>query len=185
MEKYRMSHILCVTRDNSRILTGSRPDGVITIMDPSMQEKVVPRLLHIDSPPPFLRFVEKYCQSKGISVDSTDSESVGFQYALVKRYKMVLIGAHAPRIDPFRILKGLARARVETPVFLVSETPDKDVKWVGHFTNLMGVIAKPLDLKEFSRYLEYADRPPELDPGDREKILAVLGKWEKNLKHEG
>lgn len=143
------------------------------------------RLLHVDGPPPFLRFVEKYCQSKGMSVDSTDSESVGFHCALVKRYKVILLGAHAPRIDPFRILKGLARAKVSTPAFLISESASRDAKWVGKYPNLMGIIPKPLDLKEFSRCLEYADRPPELDPGDKEKILAVLGKWERSVKNEG
>lgn len=153
-------------------------------MGESNKDKAAPRLLHIDSPPPFLRFVENYCKSKGISVDSTDSEATGFQFAMVKRYKMILIGAHAPRIDPFRILKGLARAKVESPVFLVSEMPAKDAKWVGQFPNLMGVITKPLDLKEFSQYIEYADRPPELDPVDREKIMSVLIKWEKSLINE-
>lgn len=143
------------------------------------------RVLLIDGPPPFLRFVEKFCQSKGMSVDSTDSESLGFHRALVKRYKVILIGAHAPRIDPFRILKGLVRARVAAPVFLISESASKDAKWVGKFPNLMGIIPKPLDLKEFSRYLEYAERPPELEPGEKEKILAVLGKWERSTKHEG
>lgn len=147
--------------------------------------KVVTRLLHIDSPPPFLRFVEKYCQSKGLSVDSTDQESVGFQFALIRRYKIILIGAHAPRIDPFRILKGLVRAKIETPVFMDSETPSKDAKWMGQYPNLVGVIAKPLDLKEFSQIIEYAQRPPELHPEDKKKILAILGNWEKSIKHEG
>lgn len=154
-------------------------------MGESIKGKVVTRLLHIDSPPPFLRFVEKYCQSKGLTVDSTDQEAVGFQFGLVRRYKIILIGAHAPRIDPFRILKGLVRARVETPVFMVSETPSKDAKWMGQYPNLVGVIAKPLDLKEFSQIIEYAERPPELHPEDKKKILAILGNWEKSIKHEG
>lgn len=144
-----------------------------------MPEKNITRLLHIDGPPPFLRFVEKYCSSKGLSVDSTDSESLGFHYALVKRYRLIIIGAHATRIDAFRILKGLTRAKVATPVFLSSETPDKDSKWVGYYSNLVGIIAKPLDLKAFSRVLGYAEAPPRLSPEEKREILAVLGKWEK------
>src|SRR5688572_6148485 len=131
------------------------------------------RILHIDSPPAFLRFVECYCRSKGLEVDSTDSEAMGFHYALAKRYKAIFLGAQAPRIDAGRILKGLARARVATPVFLLSENAAKDAKMTGLHPNLMGLLAKPLDLKEFFRCLEYADKPPVLDPGDREKILAV------------
>lgn len=143
------------------------------------------RVLHIDAPPPFLRFVEKYCQSKGVEVDSTDSEAMGFHYALVKHYKAIFIGAHAPRLDAGRILKGLARARVTTPVFLLTESAGKDAKLMGLHSNLMGIIAKPLDLKEFSRYLEYAEKTPALDPGDREKILAILTRWEKSQNRVG
>lgn len=143
------------------------------------------RILHIDAPPPFLRFVEKYCQSKGLEVDSTDSESLGFHYALVKRYRAILIGAHAPRIDAGRILKGLFRARVTTPIFILTETMKKDERLMGLHDNLMGLISKPLDLKEFSRCLEYADKPPELSAGEREKIISVLVKWEKTLKNVG
>lgn len=117
-------------------------------------------------------------------MDSTDSEAVGFHYALVKHYKLILLGAHAPRVDAFRILKGLVKSKISIPVFLVSDSPAKDTKWVGYYPNLMGIIAKPLDLKEFSRYLEYADKPPELDPADREKIVAVLGRWERSQKNE-
>lgn len=143
------------------------------------------RVLHIDGPPPFLRFVEKYCQSKGIAVDSTDSEAAGFHHALVKPYRLILIGAHAPRIDSIRILKGLARSRVTAPIFFLSENAPKDRKWVGYYPNLMGVIAKPLDLKEFSRYLECAKAPPRLEPDERREIFSVLAKWEKTLQYEG
>lgn len=143
------------------------------------------RLLHIDGPPPFLRFVEKYCESKGMAVDSTDSESLGFHYALVKKYKAILIGAHVPRVDPFRLLRGLARAKIQTPVFLLSESPAKDAKRMGQYPNLLGVIGKPLDLKEFARHIEYADKPPQLEPGDKERILQVLARWERGVKVAG
>jgi DNA-binding response OmpR family regulator len=145
--------------------------------------KIGAGILHIDAPPPFLRFVEKYCQSKGVQVQSTDSEASGFQYALLKSYQAIFIGAHAPRIDALRILKGLARARVATPVFLLTESPVKDAKLMGHYPNLMGLLSKPLDLREFSRCLEQSERPPALEPGEREKIVAVLARWEKGLKH--
>ena len=150
-----------------------------------MEGTACTRILHIDAPAPFLRFVEKYCQTKSMTVDSTDSEALGFHYALVKRYKTIFIGAHAVRIDAGRILKGLARARVATPIFLFTENPDKDAKLMSLHPNLMGLVAKPLDLREFSRCLDYAEKPPELEPGEREKILAVLVKWEKGLKHAG
>ena len=150
-----------------------------------MENKISGRILHIDAPAPFLRFVEKYCRAKGLDSDSTDSEALGFHYALVKRYKLILIGAHAPRIDASRILKGLARARISTPVFLLSEHPRKDAKLVDLHPNLIGCLAKPLDLRELTRCLESAEKPPELEPGEREAILAVLGKWEKGLRHAG
>jgi DNA-binding response OmpR family regulator len=154
-------------------------------MEGTVVGKDCTRILLVDSPPPFLRFVEKYCLSKGLEANSTDSEALGLHYAIVKRYKAIFIGAHAPRIDAGRILKGLARARVATPVFLLTETPGKDAKLMGLHNNLMGLIAKPLDLREFSRCIEFAEKPPELDPADRMKILAVLARWEKGLKHGG
>lgn len=150
-----------------------------------MEAKDCTRILHIDAPPPFLRFVEKYCRSKGLDVDSTDSEPLGLHYCLSKRYRVIFIGAHALRVDAGRILKGAARARVNTPIFLLTETPAKDAGLMGLHPNLMGLIAKPLDFREFARCLEYAERPPELDPAEREKILAVVVKWEKSLKHAG
>lgn len=134
------------------------------------------RILHIDAPPPFLRFVGKYCQSKGFDVDSTDSESVGFHYALVKHYRVILIGAHAPRIDAERILKGLFHAHVTTPVFLLTGSMIKDEKLMDLHTNLVGLISKPLDLKEFSHCLENADKLTEQSPGERKKNLSVLVK---------
>src|SRR5688500_18021894 len=105
-----------------------------------MPEKTGSRLLHIDGPPPFLRFVEKYCSSKGIAVEYTVSAAQVFHYALFKRYKLILLGAHAPRIDAIRTLKGLVRAKIATQVFFLSDSPEKDRKWVGYFPNLMGVI---------------------------------------------
>jgi DNA-binding response OmpR family regulator len=150
-----------------------------------VENKICARILHVDAPAPFLRFVEKYCRTKGLDVDSTDSEALGFHYALVKRYRLILIGAHAPRIDAARILKGLARARIATPVFLLSDTPRKDAKLMDLHPNLIGCLAKPLDLRELSRCLESADKPPELEPGEREKIIAVLAKWEKGMKNAG
>jgi DNA-binding response OmpR family regulator len=155
------------------------------MMGASMNDLSSTRVLHIDAPPPFLRFVEKFCQSKGLTTDSTDSEALGFHYALVRRYKVILLGAHAPRIDAGRILKGLARARIATPIFLLTETPGKDAKWMALHPNVMGLLPKPLDVRELSRCLQYADKPPELDPEEREKILAVLGRWEKSMKHGG
>ncbi|HLP42399.1 MAG TPA: hypothetical protein VK465_12900 [Fibrobacteria bacterium] len=134
------------------------------------------RILHIDAPPPFLRFVAKYCQSRGIETDSTDSESLGFHYALVKHYRVILIGAHAPRIDAERILKGLLHAHVTTPVFLLTASLIKDEKLMGQHANLVGLISKPLDLKEFSRCIEHADKLPELAPVERKKNLSVLVK---------
>lgn len=150
-----------------------------------MEVRDCSRILHIDSPPPFLRFVERICQSRRLETDSTDSEALGFHYALAKRYRAIFIGAHAPKVDAARILKGLARARVQTPVFLMTEMPEKDAKLRDLHPNLKDLIAKPLDVKEFSRCLELAEKPPRLEPGEKEAILSILVKWEKLLKNAG
>ncbi len=159
--------------------------GPVEMEGECMGVKDCSRILHIDSPPPFLRFVERICQSRKLETDSTDSEALGFHYALTKRYRAIFIGAHAPKVDAARILKGLSRARVETPVFLMTEALEKDAKLRDVHPNLMDLIGKPLDIKEFSRCLEQASKPPQLEPGERNAILSILVKWEKLLKNAG
>jgi DNA-binding response OmpR family regulator len=142
-------------------------------------------VLHIDGPPAFLRFVERYGQSKGWRVDSTSSESLGFHYALVRKYDYILIGAHVPRVDPLRLLRGLARAKVVTPVFILTESLSKDEKLFGHHSNLRALIGKPLELKDFAAKLESKDRPVAAslsEPVDKEKFLQLVADWEGRKK---
>ena len=140
------------------------------------------RILHINSPAQILRFVESFCESKGIKVDSTDSESLAFHHALLKKYKLIMMGLGVPKIDAARILGGLVRFKLGTPVLLVSATPIEDEPKYTGFQNVLGVIAKPINVAVLSQYLQDASKPPEFTHEEKNKFLSVLEKWETELK---
>lgn len=141
------------------------------------------RLLHINHPTAILRLVERFCQSKKFSLDSFESTAVGMHHALARKYHLIILGLPAKGLDPSRFLRGLLRAKVSTPVLLMAESRSKEKLDLGKFPNVIGTISKPLDIHEFSKYLESANKPPELDPKEKEKLIAVLRKWEGKIPH--
>lgn len=143
----------------------------------------VRRLLHINQPSAILRLVEKFCQSKKFSLDSFESASVGLHYALARKYHLIVLGLPTKNLAPARFLKGLLRAKVTTPVLIMAESRSKEKAELGKFSNVIGIISKPLDIHEFSRYLDSANKPPEIEPQEKEKLIAVLRKWEGKIPH--
>ena len=135
-------------------------------------------MLHLNNPAALLRLVERFCQSRKISVDSLESGSAAFHHALVKPYQLILVGSPSAGIDIARLLTGLTRAKIKTPVLVMTETRLMRKADFSKFPNCIGVIAKPLDLSEFSKYLEFINKPADLEPQDKEKLLAILRKWE-------
>jgi DNA-binding NtrC family response regulator len=136
------------------------------------------RILHINHPAPILRLVEKFCLSKKFSVDSFESTSPGFHYALTRKYHLIILGLPVKGLAAARMLKGLLRAKISTPVLIIAESQSKEKLELAKYPNVIGCITKPLDANEFSKYLENANKPPELDPQEKEKLIAVLRKWE-------
>ncbi|MEO6098078.1 MAG: hypothetical protein ABIW76_21410 [Fibrobacteria bacterium] len=153
-------------------------------VDSSQENVPVPRrLLHINQPSAILRLVEKFCQSKKFSLDSFESAAIGMHYAMARKYHLVVLGLPAKGLAPARFLKGLLRAKVATPVLIMAESRSKEKLDLGKFPNVIGIISKPLDIHEFSRYLDSANKPPELEPQEKEKLIAVLRKWEGKIPH--
>jgi DNA-binding NtrC family response regulator len=136
------------------------------------------RILHINHPAAILRLVEKLCLSKKFSVDSFESAAPGLHHALARKYHLLVLGLPTRGLDAARLLKGLVRAKVSTPVLIMAETRSKEKAELEKFPNVIGFISKPLDANEFSRYLGNATKPPELEPQEKEKLIAVLRKWE-------
>lgn len=141
------------------------------------------RLLHINHPTAILRLVERFCQSKKFSLDSFESAAVGMHHALARKYHLIILGLPAKGLAPSRFLKGLLRANISTPILLMAESRSKEKLELGKFPNVVGTITKPLDIHEFSKYLDSAHKPPEMDPQEKEKLIAVLRKWEGKIPH--
>ncbi|HKP98355.1 MAG TPA: hypothetical protein VJ385_21675 [Fibrobacteria bacterium] len=140
-------------------------------------------MLHINNPPAILRLVERFCQSKKFSLDSFESTAVGLHYGLARKYHLIILGLPAKGLDPFRFLKGLLRAKISTPVLIMAESRSKEKLELGKFPNVIGTISKPLDIHEFSKYLDSTNKPPEIDPQEKEKLIAILRKWEGKIPH--
>ncbi|MEO7425465.1 MAG: hypothetical protein ABI036_09780, partial [Fibrobacteria bacterium] len=63
----------------------------MSIADPP--PPAIRKILHINSPAPLLRLVEKFCQTRKIAVESMESGSAGLHHALVKQYQLILVGS--------------------------------------------------------------------------------------------
>jgi DNA-binding NtrC family response regulator len=153
-------------------------------VDPSQESAPASRrLLHINHPAAILRLVERFCQSKKFSLDSFESTAIGLHHAMARKYHIIILGLPTKGLDSSRFLKGLLRARISTPVLLMAESRSKEKLELGKFPNVIGTISKPLDIHEFSKYLDSANKPPELDSQEKEKLIAVLRKWEGKIPH--
>lgn len=141
-------------------------------------DKAARRILHINHPAAFLRLVEKYCVAEKIVVDSFEYGPVGLHHALARRYHMIILGFPLPAMDTFRILKGLVRAKVPTPVLIMADNRARIREDFGRFPNVIGCIGKPLDVKELARHLDSVRKPAELNPEEKAALVAMLRKWE-------
>jgi len=150
---------------------------------PHESAPAVRRLLHINHPAAILRLVERFCQSKKFSLDSFESASVGFHHALARKYHLIVFGLPSKGLDPSRFLKGLLRAKITTPILIMAESQSKEKTELGKFSNVIGFISKPLDINEFSKYLDSANKPPELEAKEKEKLISLLRKWEEKIPH--
>ncbi|MDB5105441.1 MAG: hypothetical protein JWP91_3130 [Fibrobacteres bacterium] len=141
------------------------------------------RLLHINSPPAILRLVERFCQTRKYSLDSFESATVGLHYAMARKYHLIILGLPTRGLDPPRFLKGLLRAKVTAPVLIMAEFQFKEKSELGKFPNVLGFLSKPLDIQQFAKYLDATHKPADLDPQEKEKLIAVLRKWEGEIEH--
>lgn len=152
---------------------------MVVVDSPNAIAPPVRRVLHINYPTALLRLVEKFCQSKKFSVDSFESSTVGLHYALARKYHLIVLGLPVRGLAAARILKGLLRAKVKSPILIMADLQSREKLELMKFPNIIGFISKPLDAKEFSKYLEIANKPPELEPEEKTKLIAVLRKWEE------
>lgn len=165
-------------------MTFSKSRALIASVDTAKPSVMaVQRLLHVNNPVQLLRLVEKFCQSRKVNVDSLESASAAFHYALVKSYQLILIGVPTSGIDLMRFLNGIKRAKISTPVVLMAENRLKDKMEISKFPGCIGILTKPLDLSELAKYLEILNKPLQLEIQEKEKLIALLRKWEIRMSN--
>ena len=88
------------------------------------------RVLLIDNDVVLTQAIEAMLKSGGMVVDTADQGEDGFEIGKLYDYDIILLDLMLPDIDGLEVLRKLRRARVETPVLIVSGVaqPESKVK---------------------------------------------------------
>jgi DNA-binding response OmpR family regulator len=148
--------------------------------------KDVPRVLHIDFPAAILKLLETTFQNRGFIWETSDTGIQGFHMALVQNYNLIFLALKENTIDGLRILRGLRRAGCTTPVvlFMPSRELEQRRAELSRYPNVLACLAKPLDLRQVDKVMEFLRHPPALKPKDKAKLLQVLGRIEQAVSAE-
>lgn len=143
--------------------------------------KELPRVLHIDYPAAILRLMEKSFRGRPLAWDCAESGAAGLHAALVNNYHLIFLGLKEPGIDGERVVQGLKRAGVSTPVILL--LPGRDLERrreeLSRLPNVLACLGKPVDLRQADSLMEFLRHPPSLKPEDKARLLEVLARLEK------
>ena len=148
--------------------------------------KDVPRVLHIDFPAAILKMLETTFQNRGLMWESCDSGIQGFHTALVQNYHLILLALKENTVDGLRVLKGLRRAGCTTPVILFMPSRELEQRRMElmRYPNVLACMAKPLDLRQVDKAMEFLRHPPALKSQDKAKLLKVLARIEQAVGAE-
>ncbi|MDB5104623.1 MAG: response regulator receiver protein [Fibrobacteres bacterium] len=152
--------------------------------DPAAKD--MPRVLHIDFPAAILKLLETTFQNRGLVWETCDSGVQGFHMALVQNYNLILLALRENTIDGLRIIKGLRRAGITTPivVFMPSRDLEQRRAELSRYPSVIACLAKPLDLRQVEKAMEFLRHPPSLKPNDKAKLLQVLARVETAVNAE-
>ncbi len=91
------------------------------------------RVLLVEDDPTTTQAVELMLKSENMVVDSTDLGEDGFEIGKLYDYDIILLDLMLPDMDGLEVLRKLRRARVETPVLILSglSQPESKVKGLG------------------------------------------------------
>jgi DNA-binding response OmpR family regulator len=105
----------------------------------------------------------------------------GFHMALVQDYDLIFLALRENPIDGLRIVKGLHRAGVKTPIVLLMPARELELRRteLSRHPNVLTCLAKPLDLRQVDKVMDFLRKPPNLKPADRAKLLEVLARVER------
>ncbi|HKP98140.1 MAG TPA: hypothetical protein VJ385_20590 [Fibrobacteria bacterium] len=148
--------------------------------------KDIPRVLHIDFPAAILKLLETAFQNRGLVWETCDSGVQGFHLALVQDYNLIFLALRENPIDGLRIVKGLNRAGVKTPIVLLMPSRDLELRRaeLSRYPNVLACLAKPLDLRQVDKAMEFLRHPPSLKPADKARLLEVLARVERAVGAE-
>lgn len=153
-----------------------------TVATPAKEPvKELPRVLHIDFPAAILRLMEKSFQGRPLVWDTAESGAQGLHLAMVQNYHLIILGFKEQGIDGARVVQGLKRAGVTTPVILLM--PQKELEKrreeLSRLPNVMGCLPKPVDLRQMDKMMEFLRHPPAIRSEDKARLLEVLARIEK------
>ncbi|MDB5051691.1 MAG: hypothetical protein JWO30_4762 [Fibrobacteres bacterium] len=148
--------------------------------------KDIPRVLHIDFPAAILKLLETTFQNRGLAWESCDSGVQGFHMALVQDYNLIFLAVRENTIDGLRIVKGLHRAGVKSPIILFMPSRELELRRgeFARYPNVIACLAKPLDLRQVDKAMDFLRHPPSLKPQDKAKLLEVLARIERTVSAE-
>lgn len=115
--------------------------------------------------------------------ESAESGVQGLHLALVQNYHLIFLGVKEVGVDGLRVVRGLQRAGVNTPVILLMSRKELDQRReeVARLPNVIACLAKPLELAQVEKAMDFLRNPPTLKAKDRSKLLEVLARIEKTL----
>lgn len=142
-----------------------------------------PRVLHIDYPAAILRLMEKSFQGRSLAWESAASGAQGLHLAMVLPYHLLILSLKEPGIDGARVIQGLHRAGVSTPIILLvpARELERRREELTRLPNVLGCVAKPVDLRQMEKLMEFLRYPPSIKDEDRARLLAVLARIEKSV----
>lgn len=148
--------------------------------------KETPRVLHIDYPAAILRLLENAFQNRGYLWESTESGVQGLHLALVQNYNLILLSLREVTIDGLRIVKGLKRAGITTPIVLFMPIRELELRKseLSRYPNVIACLPKPLDMRQLDKVIEFLRQPLVLQAKDKTKLLDTLARIEKAVSAE-
>jgi DNA-binding response OmpR family regulator len=118
-----------------------------------------------------------------ITWESAETGVQGLHLALVQNYHLIFLGIKEVGVDGMRVVRGLQRAGVNTPVVLLMSRREMDQRReeVARLPNVIACLTKPLDMTQVEKAMDFLRNPPTLKAKDKVKLLEVLARIEKAL----
>jgi DNA-binding response OmpR family regulator len=106
------------------------------------------RVLVIEDEPRIREFLRDGLQAEGFVVDGAEDGVTGLELALREPYDLVILDLLLPRLDGFRLLRELRRARPEMAVLILSARTDLPTRLRGFELGANDYLAKPFSFEE-------------------------------------